>query len=74
MSPTQAYHTLTGLVSAEAFRLFAVRTAGGDVFRVDDPRRIALPSNPAAGTFAVYMGESLHIVGLDSITSIEVPR
>jgi len=36
--------------------------------------RIAPPSNPSAGTCVIFVGQELHIVALDAITSIEVGR
>jgi hypothetical protein len=74
MSPAQALHLLGQLARAETFRVFVVRTADGREYEVEMAGRIALPSNPQAGTCAIYCGEELHIVALDAITSIEVAR
>lgn len=74
MSPTEAHHLLIRLGRAETFRTFVVRAAGREEFEVECPERIALPSNPSAGTCVIYVGQELHIVALDAITSIEVAR
>jgi hypothetical protein len=74
MSPSQAHNILTQLCKAGTFRMFVVRTEDRQEFEVETPLRVALPPNPDAGHFAFYGGKELHIIGLDSIVSIEVAR
>jgi hypothetical protein len=74
MSPAQAHNILVQLCRAETFRNFIVRTDDGREFEVEQPLCVALPSHPSAGHFAAYVGQELHIIGLDAITSIEVAR
>jgi hypothetical protein len=74
VSPAQAHNILTQLLRDETFRVFVVRTDDGREFEVESPLRVALPAHPSAGHCAVYVGEGLHIIGLDAIASIEVAR
>lgn len=74
MSPSQAHITLQQLCVPDRFRMFIVRLQNGQEFEVDMPLRLALPANPSAGTFVVYVRDELHIIGLDSVVSIEVAR
>jgi hypothetical protein len=74
VTSTAALHILGQLARAEAFRTFVVRLSSGQEFEVEAPWRLALPSNPSAGTCTIYVGQELHIVALDAIDAIEVGR
>ncbi len=71
MSPSQAHLILTKLCVAETFRAFIIRLENGRDIQVQAHHRLALPSNPSAGTFAVYVGEDFSLVSLDAIVSID---
>lgn len=74
MSPSQALNTLNQLLKPDTFRQFVIRTEDRREFEVVMPSRVALPAYPDEGHFAFYEGNQLHIIGLDSIVSIEVAR
>jgi hypothetical protein len=74
MSPSQAHLTLINLCRADTFRVFIVRLEDRQEFEIESPLQVALPANPSAGTFVVYCRDEMHIIGLDSIVSIDVAR